>query len=248
MPACKNHPEKKEASLCMGCGSYFCEACGQEIHGVFYCKACETAAEEFVRAKEMESQYQPVGMSDEDVKWEQSFSSSRMVVIDRKNLEKIEKPLDLEPIVAGLSKRALAYMIDWMLAIPKLSFFFYYYVKVGTVRDFKFILTAEVLAAFFYFMFFNYTTGMTMGKLFADIRLVDAVGRQVSLGQAFGRALFAFMTLPFPFIAVILHGVVATMSATNRGMHDLLLATYVVKDDPWKEMAKTEIARRKNGD
>jgi len=234
MPVCQNHPGKKKVFLCMGCGNYFCKECGREVHGVFYCKGCETTASEFAEAKEKETDE----IDPEQARWEAGFSSASMVVINRKSLKKIVAPLPLEDIFAGAVRRIMSYVIDWIITVPKVSIFLRYRLGNISEEDFLNILIAEIAFAFLYFLFFNFSTGMTFGKLFANTRLVESSGKQVSFLQAFGRAIVSLVTMPMP----LLHGLVFLLSSSKQGFHDLILGTYVVLDEPWKKMAKEAIS------
>ncbi len=238
MPECKNHPKRKDAKLCMGCGQYFCPDCGEQVHGVFYCRGCEDTAMEFAVTRDAAPE-ESDEMSEEQAKWEAGFSSALMVILNRKSLNKLIEPLPLESIRGGFIARCVAFIIDWVVAIPKFAFVLKHY-KLGTETDFQYLLMIETVLAFFYFLLFNYGVGMTLGKLFAGLRVVDSMGRMISAGQAFGRAIISFLSLSL--VPAVVHAICFFVSPERKGLHDWLLFTLVVKDEPWKKMAKEAVA------
>lgn len=178
-------------------------------------------------------------MSEEQAKWESGFSSALMVVLNRKSLDKLVEPLPMEEIRGGFIARCVAFVIDWAVAIPKFAFLLQHY-KLGTETDFQYLLMIETVLAFFYFFILNYGAGMTIGKLFTGLRVVDSMGRMISAGQAFGRAIISFLSLSL--VPALLHAICFFVSPERKGLHDLLLFTQVVKDEPWKKMAKEAVA------
>ena len=71
----------------------------------------------------------------------------------------------------------------------------------------------------FYFVFFESLIGRTPGKLLTGTRVVDEQGQKPSFGQILGRSLARML----PFEPLSFFG------AENRGWHDSLSKTYVVK-------------------
>lgn len=71
----------------------------------------------------------------------------------------------------------------------------------------------------FYYVFFESLTGRTPGKLLTGTRVVDEQGQKPSFGQILGRSLARML----PFEPLSFFG------AENRGWHDSLSKTYVVK-------------------
>jgi len=223
----------------MGCGRYFCDNCGEEVHGVFYCRECEDTAMEFAVTRQSSPVEDEEEISVEQAKWEAGFSTSAMVLLNRASLAKLKAPLPLKDIYAGLFSRVLAYVLDWMIIIPKFAFMMYR-LGLGTEHDIKYMLITELVLVFFYFLLLNYSAGMTIGKLFTGLRVVDSMGCLPSAGQAFGRAILSFFFM-VPVLAP-LHALCWLLTSGKQGLHDFLLFTYVVQDEPWKKMAKEAIA------
>jgi uncharacterized RDD family membrane protein YckC len=135
------------------------------------------------------------------------------------------KSQDTVIVSAGFGLRFLAGLID-LIIIFITVFIFFRFSDSAT----RYLLTI-VFAAILYFWLFTGLKGQTVGKMAAGIRVIRADGKPPGLGWAFVRETFgkfvSTLGFFFGFIWICFH-------ENNRGWHDEIAGTYVVRHLPGK--------------
>ncbi len=151
--------------------------------------------------------------------------------------------VELEFTLAGIGNRALALLIDNLLVLLGIAFFWFF----GTLFATQFVATISpsgytvailwfvaiaLLGTFFlsagYFVLFEtLRQGQTPGKRFAQIRVIQDDGRPVGLTQAVLRALLR----PIDDVFFIVGAVLILFDQNEKRLGDLVAGTLVIQEE-----------------
>jgi len=257
---CSNHPNRKAARICMGCGKWFCTECLTFVHNIPYCSDCQAVAEDLRGAVQERAEDQPDSVygeaasgdgpvyapTGEDAIWEHGFDSSKMVKITRGRLAELERSLSLVEDRAGILARAIAFVIDFAVTAVLALGPFYLEAQgrlSGILPDpntrFLVLMVNLVLSLFYYRLPLFHFSGVTLGRVVPQIRLVDQKGKFLGFGQAVVYTILqTVMYIPPLFL---LNGLVAALSKDRRSLIDKILGTQEVKEGAWHERARKAI-------
>jgi uncharacterized RDD family membrane protein YckC len=160
--------------------------------------------------------------------------------------------VELEFILAGIGNRALALLIDNLLVLLGISFFWFFGILFATqvattlspssyaVAVLWFvaiaILGTFVISAGYFVLFETLRQGQTPGKRFAQIRVIRDDGRPVGLAQSVLRALLR----PIDDTFFIVGAVLILFDQNEKRLGDLVAGTLVIQEE--RRLVKRAIA------
>lgn len=126
---------------------------------------------------------------------------------------------------AGLGKRFIAFFIDGLLFGALYVGIGLFGVELLTPVMVEAALVVIVLAFFAYFVYFEGSSGQTLGKRFTDIRVVDEAGNPIGYGPAAVRNVLRVIDGMFGYLVGAL---VIVFSDKNQRIGDIAGNTIVI--------------------
>lgn len=151
----------------------------------------------------------------------------RTSIVKQFRLKPLNAP-EMQVTYAGLGIRVLATLIDLIIIavvmlIPEFIFFSFNFSNAG-YNTFRFLM-AITMWVFYHVAFNSSALQATFGKNMLKLKVVDLFGNRISITKALFRNLAVFIS-----VATIGLGIwYISTDSKNRGWHDLIAGTYVVK-------------------
>jgi uncharacterized RDD family membrane protein YckC len=142
-----------------------------------------------------------------------------------------EPPQPEEEKYAGVWDRFAAYFIDFLVGI---AIFIVILVPGYYFAPSELVFPGFIISLVLYWLYFAYSESSshqaTLGKRFLKIKVTDANGQPIHFPKSLGRSFFKllFTISPFSLLALI-NAVVIYYSDENKGIHDYIFNTRVLK-------------------
>ena len=152
---------------------------------------------------------------------EQDFGQARGLAPENRTDLAAGPPLAVR---AGFGRRLAAYLLDAVIVGVATSLVSFGVQGVGNDGVFVGVQALLMLATIAYYVYFWHTSGTTPGKQALGLRVVNARGESLTVGQAIIRYV-GYIVSALPLFL----GFFWALRQERRGWHDLIADTYVIK-------------------